>query len=410
MTTARTACTRAPAANTEAIDLRLTSLLAAACGFIAANIYYAQPLAGPIAAELGLSPKAAGLLVTMTQIGYGLGLLLLVPLGDLIENRRLITTMVFILSLVLLATGLAATATVFFIGATLIGLCSVVVQMLVPFAAHLAPEAQRGRVVGNVMTGLMLGIMLARPTSSAIAAESSWHTIYFVAAGVTLVVSIMLARFLPRHKPEAMVSYGLLLASMVTLARDTPVLRRRALYQACLFFAFSLFWTVTPLVLAGPAFGLTQRGIALFALAGVAGAISAPIGGRAADRGHSVTATIAAMLLVAAAFGLTLLAEEGAHASLALFVLAAMVLDFGVQANVVVGSRALFMLNPAHRSRLNGLYMATFFSAGAAGSAIGAWAYAQGGWPLACAIGAAAPLIGLVSVLIGEAVPLRRNK
>jgi predicted MFS family arabinose efflux permease len=189
--------------------------------------------------------------------------------------------------------------------------------------------------------------------------------------------------------------YGALLLSMPELVRTTPLLRRRALYQASLFGCFTLFWTVAPLLLASE-FGFTQRGIALFALAGVAGVFAAPIAGRLADRGHSRMATRVAMLLAAGGFLITHIGVPGSTLHLACLVVAAIAIDVGVQGNVVLGFRAIFVLGHEHRSRLNGLYMATFFAAGAAGSALGAFAFAQGGWSLASAIGLTLPVAGLL--------------
>jgi predicted MFS family arabinose efflux permease len=374
----------------------ITFLLALSCGLIAANIYYAQPLAGPIAAELGITPQAAGLIVTMTQLGYGAGLLLIVPLGDLIENRKLVSAVMALGALALAAASVATHPLQFLAAALFVGLGSVTVQILVPYAGHLAPAHIRGRVVGNVMTGLMLGIMLARPASSFVASVSSWHMVYALSAGIMVALALVLHYALPAYKPQVRLHYGELLASMVHLARKAPALRRRALYQAGLFGAFSLFWTTVPLVLAGPAFNMSQTGIALFALAGAAGAVSAPIAGRVADRGWTRVATAVAMLLTAGGFALTQVVALGSHVSLALFVLAGIAIDFGVQGNVVLGYRALFALGAEHRSRLNGIYMTTFFLAGAAGSAVGAWAYAYGGWALAGAIGGALPLVALI--------------
>jgi predicted MFS family arabinose efflux permease len=374
----------------------LTFLLALSCGLIVANIYYAQPLVGPISAELGLSPRSAGLIVSMTQFGYGVGLLLIVPLGDLIENRRLVLSVVGLGALALLGAALSTTAIQFLAAALLIGLGSVGVQILIPYAGHMAPEAIRGRVVGNVATGLMIGVMVSRPLSSFIAAISSWHVVYGVSAAAMVVLALVLRRMLPVRMPLARLSYGNLLGSMVHLARITPVLRRRALYQACLFGAFSLFWTTVPLLLAGPAFHFSQSGIALFALAGVAGAVAAPIAGRVADRGWTRTATAFAMMLTTGGFALTQLASLGSTLSLTALFAAAIAIDFGVQANVVLGYRALFVLGAESRSRLNGLYMTMFFLAGAAGSAVGGWAYATGGWALASSIGAALPIASLI--------------
>ncbi|MFC0708143.1 MFS transporter [Azorhizophilus paspali] len=374
----------------------LTPLLAAACGLVVANLYYAQPLAGPISQSLGLSPQLAGLIVTMTQVGYGLGLLLIVPLGDLLENRRLVTAQIVAVTAALLLAAFSTHALPFLAAAWLIGIGSVAVQVMVPFAAHFAPEHMRGQVVGNVMSGLMFGIMLARPVASFVADLLSWHAVFALSAAVMVLLATVLWRTLPERRPEQRIGYLALLASLGRLWRNTPALRRRALYQACLFAAFSLFWTVTPLLLASPAFGLSQSGIALFALVGVAGALCAPVAGRLADRGLTRAGSATAMVLVAAAFALTHLAPAGSHTALTLLVLAGVVLDAGVTANLVLGQRLIYMLGAEQRSRLNGLYMATFFAGGAIGSTLGAWAYAHGGWTLASSIGLALPLAALL--------------
>ena len=377
----------------------MTFVMAAACGLIAANLYYAQPLAGPIAAEIGLPPQAAGLIVTLTQIGYGLGLLLIVPLGDLLENRRLILTMIGIATLALLAAGISSTPLPFLAASLSIGLASTAVQMIVPFAANLAPDAMRGRVVGNVMSGLMVGIMLARPIASFIARFTSWHTVFFLSALVMVLLGLLLARKLPKRMPQTRLNYAGLLSSMGTLALTQPVLRRRAAYQACQFAAFSLFWTVTPLLLAGPAFNLTQAGIALFALAGVAGAIAPPIAGRLADRDLGKPATALGIAAVAIAFLITHIAPEGSTLALALLTAAAILLDFGVTMTLVIGQRAIYDIGAELRSRLNGIFMATFFCGGAIGSAVGAWAFTEGGWLLASSIGFALPAVALLYFL-----------
>ncbi|MDQ0393174.1 MFS transporter [Labrys monachus] len=374
----------------------ITLLLATACGLIVANLYYAQPLIGLISADLGMTPGAAGLIVTMTQIGYGTGLLLLVPLGDLVENRKLVLCVMSVATIALVGLLLARNSVQFLACALCIGLGSVAVQILVPYAAHLAPEATRGRVVGNVMSGLMVGIMLARPVSSLITYVSSWHVVFALSIAVMIALGIVLARALPARQPAPGPSYGGLLRSMVHLVRTTPVLRRRALYQACMFGAFSLYWTTSPLWLASPTFGLSQSGIAWVALAGVAGAISAPLAGRIADRGWSRPASGIAMALAAIAFLLTHIATPGSTLSLALLIAAAVVLDFGVTANLVLGQRMIYVLGAEYRSRLNGLYMATFFVGGAMGSAVGAWAFAHGGWTMASWIGFALPVMALL--------------
>ncbi|WP_414692858.1 MFS transporter [Pararhizobium sp.] len=374
----------------------MTFLLAAACGLIAANLYYAQPLIGPISTSLGLSPGAAGLIVTLTQVGYGLGLLFIVPLGDLFENRKLILSVMGLGTLAVIGAGLASTPLPFLASAFFIGLGSVAIQIIVPYAAHMAPEAHRGQAVGNVMSGLMVGIMLARPASSFIAEFLPWHMVFFISAAVLVALALTLSRALPPRVPQTGLSYGGLLASMARLVLTTPILRRRSLYQAGMFAAFSLFWTTTPLLLSGPEFGLSQGQIALFALAGAAGAIAAPIAGRLADRGWSYLATRLSMLSVAVAFLITHIAPEGSLPALALLTFAAILLDFGVTTNLVLGQRAIFVLGAEYRSRLNGLYMATFFAGGAIGSALGGWLYAEGGWWAASMLGLALPVSALL--------------
>ena len=377
--------------------------LAAACGLLVANIYYAQPLIAEIAQSLGLATGAAGLIVTMSQIGYGVGLLFVVPLGDLVENRRLILISVGLSAVALACAAFAPSASVFLTCAAVVGLGSVAVQILVPLAAHLAPDATRGRVVGMVSSGLMIGIMLARPVSSFIAAQSSWRVVFGLSALAMVALAAGLSRALPRRAPRTKMTYGELMGSMVHLVKGTPILRLRAFYQGCLFFAFSLFWTTTPLLLAGPHYRLTQNGIALFALAGVSGAIAAPIGGRIADRGWGRPATGGAISLVALAMLGSILIPQGSVAGLSLLVAAAIAIDFGVQANLVLGFRAIFSLAPDARGRLNGVYLSTAFVGGAIGSALGAWAYARGGWGLACCVGLTPPLIALARFLFAVA-------
>ncbi len=372
-----------------------TFLLAAACGLIAANLYYAQPLAGPISVALGLSPRATGLIVTLTQVGYGAGLLLVVPLSDLFENRRLALILLGVSALALLAAALSTHAVLFLVAAFFIGFCSVVAQVLIPLAAHLSPEALRGRIIGTVMSGLLLGIMLARPVASLLAALTSWHAVFFMAAAAMAVLALVLGYTLPQRFPTSKLRYGELIVSMGKLAATTPLLRRRSLYQAALGAAFSLFWTTTPLLLTAPPFHLSQRGIALFALAGVSGAIAAPIAGRVADRGWTRPATALAMLAVAGGFLLTRIALDGSARAQALLVVAAVIIDFGMTAGVSLGQRMIFSLDPELRGRLNGIYVASIFVGCAIGSALGGWAYAQGGWPLAAWFGIAPPIAAL---------------
>lgn len=374
----------------------LTLLLAASCGIIVANLYYVQPLVGPIRDAIGLSHEAAGLLVTLTQLGYVAGLLLLVPLADLVENRRLIVAALALAVLGLLGAALSGNAPQFLASALLIGIGSSAAQILVPYAAHMANDETRGRVVGNVVGGLLLGIMLARPVASLLTDLFGWHAVFLVSAGVVTLTAVTLFTALPPRTPGPAPSYGRLLASMGTLVRTMPLLRRRALYQACQFGAFSLFWTVAPLVLSGAPYNLSQTGLALFALAGVLGAVVAPIAGRLADRGLTWIGTLLALLAVASGLLLTRIDTGNAHAGLALWVLAAVVLDMGVSLSLVLGQRAIYSLGAEYRGRLNSVFLSTLFLGGALGSSVGGWAFATGGWQLAGTVGLVLPVSALL--------------
>ncbi|RUT29606.1 MFS transporter [Paenibacillus zeisoli] len=373
-------------------------LLAAACGLIAANLYYAQTLVGPIRDAIGLSTGSAGLIVTVTQIGYVAGLLFIVPLSDIIENRRLTVIMLLIAAASLLTAAFAPVAPLFLTASLFIGIGSVVAQILVPFAAYLSSEEQRGRVVGNVMSGLLLGIMLARPLASFVTSLWGWRAIFVLSTIVIFLLTGLLSIALPVRKPTPAVRYGKLILSLGSILNSMPALRRRALYQACLFGAFSLFWTVVPLHLADN-FGMSQVGIAWFALVGVGGAIAAPIAGRLADRGWSKVLTGTAMIVAVLSFLFIHLFESSSIFALVLLFVSAITLDMAVSGNLVVSQRVIYSLGNEARGRLNGLFMAIFFLGGAIGSSIGGWSYTQGGWSLTSLIGTILPVLALLYFL-----------
>ncbi|MEQ4340819.1 MFS transporter [Pseudomonas syringae] len=373
----------------------MVMLFAFCCGAIVANIYYAQPIIELIAPDIGLSSTAASLIVSLTQIGYALGLFFLVPLGDLLENRRLmlVTTVVAILSL--LGAAFAEQPNMFLLVSLLVGFSSVSVQMLIPLAAHLAPEESRGRVVGGIMGGLLLGILLARPIASLVADHFGWRAVFGSAAVVMIGISVVLATTMPKRLPDHRASYGQLLFSLWTLLRTQPVLRQRAFYQACMFATFSLFWTAVPLELSRN-HGLSQTQIALFALIGAIGAIAAPISGRLADAGYTRIASLGALLFGALSFLPGLVHPAYSVIGLAI---TGVVLDFCVQTSMVLGQRTVYALDAASRSRLNALYMTSIFIGGAIGSAVASPLFDHGGWTWVLIAGTALPLIALLALL-----------
>jgi predicted MFS family arabinose efflux permease len=385
----------------------LPALFGTACGIVVANLYYTQPLAGLVSAALGLPKQNAGLLTTLPLIGYGAGLLTVVPLADLMENRRLVLWLVALEALCLLSISVAAQPTVFLTLGFFIGVTAAVVQVLVPYSTYLVPEEERGRTLGQVVSGLMLGIMLSRPVSSMIADLAGWRTVYrFSAATMGLVFFAALA-ILPRRRPAPNLTYAALLGSLGRLFVTTETLRRRALYHTCIFGSFSAFWTALPLWLTGPEFHLSQRGVAWIALAGVAGAIAPPFAARAAEKGLARAGTIAAMLLASCGFLLSDLATDASKLSLAIVVAVAIMIDFATSANLVFGQRAIFLLNAELRGRLNGLYLATFFAGGALSAAVSGWIYAHFGWRGVTVFGTSLPLLGMLYVLTERRAVIR---
>ena len=390
------------AGPTAGISRRLTILLAIACGLVVANLYYAQPLLNTIAGSLHVSAAAVGLLVTATQIGYAVGLVLLVPLGDLRDRRRLFAAMLAVTTLGLIAAGIAPSLTVLAIALACVGLTSVVAQILVPFAATLAAEHERGRVVGTVMSGLLIGILLARTASGLLASLAGWRAVYFIAAGLMVALAAVLWRELPHVPPRVELGYRGLLASVVRIAREEPLILRRGALGALGFACFSVFWTSAAFVLARPPYDFGDGVIGLFGLLGVAGAVMASYAGRLADRGHTQASRGALLALMAASFAL--LAWGGRH--LAPFVVGVIALDLAVQGSHILNQSDIYELRPQSRSRITTIYMTCYFAGGAAGSALAAVVYSAGGWDAVCALGGALGVLAFALWLVEVRRPL----
>jgi predicted MFS family arabinose efflux permease len=378
-------------------SLRVVALvLAAACGLTVANLYYAQPLLNLIAGSFHIGQGPATIVITLTQVGYAVGLLFLLPAGDLIENRVLVTRTLIATALALVAAGLAPDFGVFLAVSVLVGLTSVVAQILVPIAAHLAPAGEEGRFIGQVMSGLLLGILLARTVASLVAEVAGWRAIFFISAGLMVVLGIVLHKMLPTRRPEHTQGYRSLLASVVELARHEPVLRRMALCQAAMFSAFSAFWTAIAYELIDE-HGFSQGEIGLFALVGAAGAAAAPLGGWLADRGHGNAARAAAMVLAATAMAI---AGFG-HRSVVLLAVGGVLLDLAVQCHQVMSQQVIYALRPDARARINTVYMGTVFVGGAISSAVTGVLHDAYGWSGVTTFAAILPLAGLLVWLTG---------
>lgn len=364
----------------------IIALFAAACGLSVACVTFAEPLLDSIADEFGIGHSAAGTVTTVTQLGYGLGLLLLVPLGDLVDRRRLIVTHAVLASAALLAVATAPSAMVLYPAFAAVGLLAVVTQILVAHAALLADPNRRGQVVGLVTSGVITGILLARAVSGALADLLGWRAVYFSASAAMCAVGTLLLAFTPAGpRIAARLSYPQLLRSLATLFVDVPILRIRATLASLVFASNTILWTPLVLPLMREPFFLTRTEVGLFGLAGVAGAIGAATAGRLADRGfvHHVTAA-GLLLMILAWFPIILM-----HASLGLLALGALAISFGLQTVHVSNQSLIYMTRPDARSRLVAGYM-IFYSIGSAlGAAASTFIYALAGWPGVCLAGCA---------------------
>jgi len=368
-------------------------IFAAACGLSVANVYYAQPMLDEMARDFAISPAAIGIVVTATQIGYALGLLFIVPLGDFLDRRRLIVTQSVASALALTVVGFAPTAGVLLTGMVAVGLLAVAVQVLVAFAASLAAPAERGRIVGTVTSGVVLGILLARFVAGFLADIGGWRSVYLASAFLTLLMAILLFWVLPRHKTvNATTSYPKLLRSTVMLLIEEPILRVRAVFAMLIFATFGVLWTSMVLPLSAPPFFLSHTEVGLFGLAGVAGALAAGRAGYLADRGwEQWTTGISLALMLAAWIPIAMIGI-----SLWALIVGVVILDLAVQAIHVTNQSMILAVRPDAGSRLIGGYMVFYSIGSASGSIASTMVYAWAGWLGVCILGATISAVALL--------------
>ena len=358
-----------------------------------------------MAARFSVSDAAAGGLVTASQVGYAAGLVLLVPLGDIADRRRLCALLLTLCGAALWGAALAPSLLVLAVALALAATASAVAQILVPFAGVLADDADRGRVVGIVMTGLFTGILLARTVSGLLASVAGWRSPFVLAAVLAWVLALALGRRLPRHPPSSSLGYGALLASTAALVVAVPLLRRRMLYGACGFAGFSVLWTALAFLLARDPYNYSTRTISLFGVAGLAGALGARRLGILADRGFARPAT--GLLLALTAGGWIALARGGS--SLPALVAGILLVDFAVQGQNVLSQSVLTRHGPATASRATTAYVTSNFIGGALGSAGSLAAWSAGGWPAVCWLGGAISVLSLALWLGEGRQPWRRG-
>ncbi len=370
----------------------LVALFAVASGMTVANLYYAQPLLSSLRDICRcFGTAAAGGLITLTQIGYVLGMLFLVPLGDRLEKRELMSVLLTVTTLALVAAGLATNFPMLLIASLISEGLSVVAQILIPFAASLAPDHARGRIVGRVMSGLLTGILLSRTLSSLVSDVAGWRVVYLGSAVLMALLALALRAALPQHAPTTTIPYAHVLRSTLQLVSRHPVLLRRGLYQAAMFGAFSAFWTTVSYVLTGPHFHYSHRCRPLRARRR-GRTVVAPLAGHWADRGLVRPMTGIAFAVAALAFALAGFGQS----HITLIALAAILIDTAVQSTLILGQHTIYQLDPNARARLNSAFIAIFFVGGALGSQLGSIAYHAAGWTAVAVLGAALPVLGLL--------------
>ncbi|WDF98109.1 MFS transporter [Pectobacterium carotovorum subsp. carotovorum] len=374
------------------LSLSLTLIMSVATGLAVASNYYAQPLLETIARVFALSVNQAGFIVTAAQLGYAVGLLFLVPLGDMFERRTLIVGMTLLAAGGMLITASAPTLWIMIAGTALTGLFSVVAQLLVPLAATLATPETRGKVVGTIMSGLLLGILLARTVAGALASLGDWRTVYWVASTLMVIMALVLWRALPRIPQQNTLNYPQLLVSIFRLFSATPLLRTRAILGCLSFANFSMLWTSMAFLLASPPYGYSEGVIGLFGLVGAAGALAASRAGRLVDQGKAKPTTSVGIILLLLSWGFIAL---GIH-SVAALLIGIIVLDLAVQGVHVTNQSVIYRMMPDARNRLTAGYMTSYFIGGALGSLLSASAYQQWGWLGVCAAGGIISLLNLL--------------
>ena len=380
----------------------LVLIMAVTAGIAVANLYYIQPLLAEIAGSFGVTQSQVGYAATLTQVGYALGMLMILPLADIREKKKLILFMLVCSAGALLFLAFAWNSLILSIASFAVGFTSIVPQLIVPLAAQLADPKERGRIIGTVMSGLLIGILVSRTFSGLVGEYLGWPAVYFIASGLMILLAFFLAFRLPKSPSATTAGYGDLFRSMASLIKDLPLLREAALNGGMMFAAFSVFWTTLSFLLAEPRFGLGPDAAGLFGLIGVVGAMAAPVAGRMADR-RSPRFTIAiGMGAVILAYACML----GFGYTLAGLVVGVILLDLGVQSTQISNQARIHAISDEYRNRINTIYMVSYFIGGALGSGIGSFSYAHFGWTGVCIAGLLTQLVAVYAQVRG----LRRER
>lgn len=384
-----------PIESASGISPFLLYFMATACALVVANIYYCQPLLGRFAEYFDTSDNAASWVNICSQLGYGLGIFLIVPLGDRMIRRKLLTYMVGAAAVLLAGAALAPNIYVLYIFSMLVGAASTACQVFVPLAAHLATDSNRGRVIGTVMGGLLSGILLSRTLSGFVADAWGWRSIYWIAAGLMLVTSILIYRFIPTEQPAFKGTYRSLLQSLWALLRQEKLARQSSWIGGCLFGSVAVFWSTLAFFLEKPPFSYALATIGLFGIAGMSGALISPQAGRMADQRGSLFPMRIGLILMVLGYGLLF---PSAH-SIFWLIGGIVLIDMGLQLAHIPNLSRMSSLAPEARTRLNTIYMTSFFIGGTIGSVVGSIAWGLYGWPGVCTTGLLFAILGGLPLL-----------
>jgi predicted MFS family arabinose efflux permease len=361
-------------------------LMAIICAFAVANLYYNQPILAAIAQSFQVSAAEVGWIPTLTQLGYASGLLLFVPLGDRLEQRRLIVIMLLITSMTLFAAALSPNLNTLILTSFAIGATTIAAQILIPFATQLAPPSDQGKIIGNLMSALFVGILLARPIGGWIGEQFNWRGIYWMAGGVMVLLAIASAQLLPKYQPKSKLSYGALLRSLWKLVESQPILREASLIQAMLFGAFSVFWSTLAFLLTRPPYSYGSQAVGLFGLVGIAGILVAPLLGQIADRGTTKTLhSIVRIAILGAIVAYVIFWQWGAQ--LWGLIIGSVLLNLSSQSALIANQVKIYSLDPNARSRLNTVFMVATFLGASLGSVVGTYGWNLMQWKGVCIAG-----------------------
>jgi len=385
----------------ERINSTLVVLMAVAIGVIVANLYYLQPLLQQVRADFHVSTASTSLLITLVQVGYVIGLFFILPLGDLFVRRTLIVSVFLVAALVMAGASFIHSFAIFALLTVAIGLSSVAGQVIIPLGADLAPDAQRGRVLGRLMTGLLGGVLLSRTLSGAVSEAIGWRGVYRVSAGLLVVMAVVMYFALPQERSRDRFEYRHLATGGLAMMHDSAVLRRRGWLGGTAFGAFSVLWSTLAFHLSAAPFHYSSGVIGLFGLFGLAGIVAANVAGRLADQGRTQLATVSSAFLIVVAFaGLSV----GRH-NVWLIVIGIILLDAGAQGTHVTNQSIIYAIAPSQRSTINSIYMVCFFTGASIGSLASGYAFAHYGWDGTCAVGAIFGLATIVPALLWSKAP-----